>query len=77
MSQDFARHADLCNQLLAHYHSQFLDRKTYWSARERSRTHGDLMCLIIDSFDRAKLSLPTWPLKRCPKRAFYETINRS
>lgn len=77
LSKDFALHARACDALLSHYSDQYADRRVYWAARERSRTHYDIMCAIQDSFDRAKLSLPQWPLRRTPKRACYEITNRN
>ena len=74
--QDFETHADLCDQLLRHFNGQWLDRRVYWAARDRSFTEQDLMTVIIDSFDRSKLVLPQWPYKRVPKRPAYEAYNR-
>ena len=77
MTQDFQQHADLCSELLMHYHTQYQNRLVYWSARERSQIHGDLLCLICDSYDKSKLQLPRWDWRRCPKRAVYETCLRT
>ncbi|CAL1138917.1 unnamed protein product [Cladocopium goreaui] len=74
-TKDFDEHAKLCNQLLSHYSDQYKDRLVYWAARARSSTEGDILCMIVDSFDRSKLQLPAWPLRRTPKRTVYETIN--
>lgn len=75
LAKDFDEHAKLCNQLLSHYSDQYKDRLVYWAARARSSTEGDILCMIVDSFDRSKLQLPAWPLRRTPKRTVYETIN--
>lgn len=37
----------------------------------------DILCCIIDSYDKSKLLLPTWPLRRCPKRTVYELHQRT
>ncbi|CAL1156707.1 unnamed protein product [Cladocopium goreaui] len=73
--KDFDEHAKLCNQLLSHYSDQYKDRLVYWAARARSSTEGDILRMIVDSFDRSKLQLPAWHLRRTPKRTVYETIN--
>ena len=74
--EDFQEHANLCSRLLTHYSDQYRDRMVYWTARERSANEGDMLTLIIDSFDRSKLALPMWPLGRTPKRTLYETVQR-
>ena len=75
--KDFKVHADLCDQLLSHYTAQWADRQVYWKARAFSASRKGMLCVIIDTFDRAKLSLPKWPYGRTPKRATYEITNRS
>lgn len=76
-SEDFAVHAKKCDELLQHYSAQWRDREVYWSARDRSSIHGDLLTLIIDSFDRSKLYLPKFPFNRTPKRpAAYQAYHR-
>lgn len=76
-NKDFKVHADLCDQLLSHYTAQWADRQVYWKARAFSANRKGMLCVIIDTFDRAKLSLPKWPYGRTPKRATYEITNRS
>ena len=76
-SQDFGIHSMLCHELLEHYSAQWRDREVYWRARERSAAIGDLLTLIIDSFDRSKLYLPKFPFNRTPKRPAYQAYNRS
>lgn len=46
----------------------------YWLARQRSKTERDLFWIIIDSCDRAKVTLPRFPQKRTPKSTPYETV---
>ena len=67
----------MCNKLLQHYSSQYLDRSVYWAARDRSSTQRDLLCVIVDTFDRSKLSLPRYPFDRTPKRTVYEMYLRT
>ncbi len=76
-AKDFAQHAKLCDRLLAHYSSQFLDRRTYWAARDRAVYQKDILCLIVDSFDKSKISLPKYPYHRVPKRSVYEFYHRN
>ena len=76
LAEDFKEHAKLCDQLLGHYSAQFDDRRVYWAARNRSTYQRDLLCVIIDSFDRSKLCLPSFPFGRCPKRTVYEFFSR-
>lgn len=64
------------SELLAHYTSQWRDREVYWTARQRSRSIRDVLCLILDSYDKAKICLPTFPQRRTPKAQVYETIRR-
>jgi len=49
----------------------------YWCLREYSRAHEGLVAVIIDSYDKAKLSLPRWPFSRTPKKSLYEETRRS
>lgn len=76
-AKDFAVHAQKCSELLAHYTAQWRDREVYWAARDRSALHGDLLTVIVDSFDRSKLYLPRFPFNRTPKRPVYQTCQRS
>lgn len=46
-------------------------------ARERARQHGDMLVLIIDSYDKAKVTLPRFPFQRTPKKPIYEQIKSS
>ena len=74
--QDFKVHSELCSKLLEHYAAQWRDREVYWKARDRSIIHGDLLTVIVDSFDRSKLYLPKFPLNRTPKRPAYQAYSR-
>jgi hypothetical protein len=74
--EDFKTHAALCDELLQHYTQQFRDREIYWMSREYSRSHEGLITVIIDSYDKAKLSLPRWPFGRVPKKSIYEETRR-
>ena len=74
--EDFKTHAVLCDELLQHYTQQFRDREIYWMSREYSRSHEGLITVIIDSYDKAKLSLPRWPFGRVPKKSIYEETRR-
>lgn len=76
-AKDFKEHAKLCERLLRHYSSQYLDRQVYWRARQRSITAKDMLTVIVDTFDRSKLSLPKWPYQRTPKRTCYEMYLRA
>lgn len=74
--KDVKTHCNLTRQLLDHYHQTLRDRQVYWLARERAKTVGDVLVVICDSYDKAKVTLPRWPFQRCPKRALYEKIRR-
>ena len=67
----------MCDKLLAHYTCQYRDRQIYFAARNRSACEKDLLCIIVDSFDKAKLSLPKYPYARTPKRTIYENTLRT
>ena len=69
-------HCELTRQLLDHYQQTLRDRQIYWMARERAKTVGDLLVIICDSYDKAKVTLPRWPFQRCPKKAVYEKLRR-
>ena len=60
-------HADACDKLLRHLSGQFADRGVYYECRSRSRATSDLLCIITDSMDRSKFSLPRFPRGRVPK----------
>ena len=48
----------------------------YYLARERAKTQRDMITIIIDSYDHAKMSLPKWPMMRTPKRSLFENTRR-
>lgn len=64
----------MSDRLLQHYMKTLKDRQIYWAARERAKTVGDVLVLIIDSYDRAKVVLPRFPFQRTPKKAIYDQI---
>ena len=49
----------------------------YYIARERAKVQRDIMTLIVDSYDHAKLSLPKYPMSRTPKRTVFEATRRN
>ena len=73
--KDYMTHAKLSDQLLHHFTQSFRDREVYWLARERSKVQKDILVMILDTFDHAKLSLPKW--HRTPKRALYKNTRRT
>ena len=73
---DFTLHARFCNELLDHYVRQWRDREVYWTCRERAKTVRDVLCVILDSYDKAKAMLPKFPYQRTPKLSVYEKIPR-
>lgn len=60
-------HTEACDQLLRHLAGQFSDRACYWECRNRSKTSKDILCIISDSMDRSKFSLPRFHRGRAPK----------
>jgi hypothetical protein len=74
--KDITLHLKYTDELLAHYTSQWRDREVYWMCRQRSRSVKDILCCIIDSYDKAKICLPSFPQKRTPKAQLYSTIRR-
>ena len=53
-------HAEACDKLLRHLAGQFADRSCYHQCRNRAKTTGDILCLITDSMDKSKYSLPRY-----------------
>ena len=76
-SKDVKDHCRYSDELLAHYAQTYRDREVYWVARERAKTCGDILVLIIDSYDKAKVTLPRWPFGRTPKKTLYESVRRT
>jgi hypothetical protein len=64
------------NALLHHYSRTWSDRQIYWLIRERATKHNDVLVCIIDSYDKAKVTLPRFPFGRTPKKPVYERIHR-
>eukprot|EP00438_Fugacium_kawagutii_P009209 Skav234301 [mRNA] locus=scaffold2271:348814:349023:- [translate_table: standard] len=61
-----------------HFNRTWEDRQIYYMARERAKMQKDLLTLIIDSYDHAKMVLPKWPMmNRTPKRTIYEGTRRT
>lgn len=55
------------DQLLRHLAGQFQDRSCYHQCRWIAKTTGDLICLISDSMDKSKYSLPRYNRGQPPK----------
>ena len=66
-SSGIQEHTDSCDKLLRHLAGQFSDRQCYWACRSRAKAEGDIICLITDSMDRSKFSLPRYHRGRAPK----------
>ncbi|CAE7035656.1 unnamed protein product [Symbiodinium sp. CCMP2592] len=66
----------VCEELLEHLGMQWRCRQRYWEARERSRKHDDLLCMIIDGFDKSKPVVPRWTSGRPPKGGVFERVRR-
>ena len=66
-AQGIVDQTDASDKLLRHLAGQFQDRAVYHECRSRSKTTGDLLCLISDSMDRSKYSLPRYHSGRAPK----------
>lgn len=54
--------------LKVHYHNQYLDRCIYWSMRFASRSGADVLCICIDTMDKAKFSWPRFGYGRLSKK---------
>lgn len=74
-AKDFLTHAKIADRLLGHFTAQYLDRQMYYLARSRSRCQKDMLTCIIDSYDKAKCSVPKWV--RAPKKSVYEGLKRA
>ena len=77
LDQDVQEHVRWCDALLHHYTRTWQDRQIYYLARQRAKVHGDILVLIIDSYDRAKVTLPRYPFQRTPKKPVYERVRRN
>ena len=76
-SSNFVQHATAADNLLGHLKDTWQCRQAYWNAREVSRGHQDLLCLIFDGMDKSKPAFPRWSAGRLPKGAVFERINRT
>ena len=76
-STDFLDHARAADDLLGHLRTTWQCRQSYWCAREQSRAHQDVLCLIFDGYDKAKPVFPRWPHGRQPKNPVFERVNRT
>ena len=76
-SQDFTEEARISDMLFNHFTRTWKDRQIYYMARERAKVQKDLLTIIIDSYDHAKMCLPKYPMGgRTPKRTIYENTRR-
>ena len=76
-ANDFLSHAAAADELLGHLRLTWQCRQTYWNAREQSRSHQDVLCLIYDGFDKSKPVFPRWAHGRQPKLPVFERVNRT
>ena len=60
-------HTEACDKLVRHLAGQFADRAVYHECRNRAKVSGDMLCVITDSMDRSKYSLPRYHRGRAPK----------
>lgn len=74
-SKDLQEQSLWSDRLLTHYFQTFSDRQVYWTARERAKTFGDMLVVIIDSYDKCKVTLPRWAFGRTPKKPVYERVH--
>jgi hypothetical protein len=72
----FWEHASATDALLGHLTLTWRCRQEYWAARCRSRARDDLLCMIVDGYDRSKPVLPRWGRGRMPKSPVFEKHNR-
>jgi hypothetical protein len=63
----WSKRAQAAKDLREHYQLQYMDRCIYWSMRWASRFLGSVLCVIIDSMDKTKMSYPRWPFDKNPK----------
>ena len=63
LHQCFGVHArvDLAREWRLHLRAAYHDRMIYWWCRYASRHNLDVLTIIIDSMDKAKLAWPQWP----------------
>ena len=54
-------------RLREHWNHQYTDRQIYWHFRWASAQPGsNVLCIIIDAWDKAKTAWPRWPYSRLP-----------
>ena len=75
-SKDLKSHCYWSDRLLDHYFRTLSDRQIYWLARERAKSFGDLLVMAIDSYDKAKVTVPRRAFGRTPKKPIYEQTHR-
>ena len=66
-SKGLQEHTEACDKLVRHLAGQYADRAVYHECRNRAKTCGDILCMITDSMDRSKYSLPRYHRGRAPK----------
>lgn len=64
---NWTKRGQAAQELRIHYQNQYMDRCIYWSMRWASKLLGSILCIIIDSMDKTKMSYPRWPFDRKPK----------
>lgn len=64
---DLMRKLDWARMLRQHLREQYEDRTIYWSMRWASRKYMNVLTIIIDSMDKAKLAIPRMNCARLPK----------
>ncbi len=74
---DFWAHARAADDLLGHLQNTWRCRQAYWQAREQSRAHQDVLCLIFDGYDKSKPVFPRWAHGRQPKNPTFERLSRT
>ena len=57
-SGGFLEHAKWADRLLGHLAMTWRARQKYWEARATSRAKQDLLCLIVDGYDKFQ-AMPT------------------
>ena len=73
----FMGHAAAADELLGHLQLTWKCRSVYWQSRELSRQRQDLLCIIMDGFDKSKPVFPRWAHGRAPKHPVMERVNRT
>jgi len=65
-------HARAADNLLGHLTLTWKCREQYWHARAVSQAKQDLLCIIVDGYDRSKPMIPRWTQGRAPKGGAFE-----